>query len=339
MPVWLNYCVICFCCLCSTVSFAASKKPVHLDVKEASVANFIDNMELQHGFDRANLMQLLSKATIRPNILKLMGPPPSKTVKRSGWYKYRDRFITDVHTDRGSAFWQRNAQNLARAEQTYGVPAAVIIGILGVETIYGREMGSFLVLDALATLGFYHPRRAEFFKQELEAFLLLCQEEGLDPLSVRGSYAGAMGWAQFMPSSFRKYAIDFDNDGHRDIWNNEVDAIGSIANYLREYGWQAGQPVIEPVNISSIEAEPLLNEKFEPTASLAELREAGVRYQGHAADSALGLLIDLETAPKVVDYWVGFYNFYVITRYNRSKHYAMAVYQLGQTIQNLYGFK
>ncbi|OUD12574.1 lytic murein transglycosylase B [Thioflexithrix psekupsensis] len=301
---------------------------------EMTVEQFIQQMVRQHHWSESWLRSVLSQAKKHDAIIKLMTPP--KTGKARPWYEYRNTFLTQERIDGGVQFWQSHADALRRAEQHYGVPAEYLVSIIGVETYYGRIMGNYRVLDALYTLAFYYPRRAEFFRGELEHFLFMIQEEGFDPLSMTGSYAGAMGLGQFIPSSYRRYAVDFTGDGKRNIWSDETDAIGSIANYFRQHGWQPNQPVIEATQVRPESASRLLALEFKPIHSLGQLKKMGLLYQGKQPDNEVGLLIDLEIAPKKMGYWVGFNNFYVITRYNRSNRYAMAVHQLAQEIAHAY---
>ena len=293
---------------------------------------FINDMVIWHGFDRAYLTQLLDKAKLKKSILKIMSRPPGK---RRPWYKYRRIFINTRRVLRGVEFWQQNAEALKRAEAIYGVPASIIVAIIGVETLYGQNKGKYPVLDALTTLAFNYPRRADFFREELEHYLLLTQAEGLNPLKQKGSYAGAMGIGQFMPSSFRRYAVDFDADGRRDIWTNNTDAIGSVANYFHHHGWQTGQPVIKATQVRPNAVGTLLALNFKPEYTLRQLKQKGLLYHGDEPNNMDCMFIDLETEIGTA-YWVGFQNYYVITRYNHSKRYAMAVYQLAQEIANHY---
>lgn len=303
--------------------------------QDVTLNEFIDEMVTRHHFDRAQIIDWFTQAKVRKNILKLMAPP--RTGKATPWYRYRPRFVNKKRIEEGVEFWRQHAPTLARAQETYGVPAEIIIAIIGVETIYGQNMGDFRVLDALTTLAFHYPRRADYFRSELEHFLLLTREEGVDPLELRGSYAGAMGIGQFMPSSFRQYAVDFDGDGKRDIWNSMADAIGSVAHYFNRYGWQSGQPVMMATQVRPDAVDSLLGLEFTPRYTLQQLKQQGLLfYADFIPDTTPGILIDLETEQGMA-YWVGFNNFYVITRYNRSNRYAMSVYQLAQEIADLYG--
>jgi membrane-bound lytic murein transglycosylase B len=294
---------------------------------------FITDMVERHQFDKSYLEYLLNQAKVRKSIIKAMTPHP--TGKAKPWYQYRRIFIQDQRISEGVTFWHNHASILKRAEATYGVPPQIIIAIIGVETLYGQNQGNFRVIDALVTLSFHYSRRADFFREELEHYLLLTREEGFDPLQLQGSYAGAMGIGQFMPSSFRRYAVDFDGDGQRDIWNNYADAIGSVANYFHRFGWQPGQPIVKATQINPTALDTLLGLAFKPEYTLTQLQQVGLKYHGDEPANTLGLFIDLETEQGPA-YWLGFQNYYVITRYNHSKHYAMAVYQLAQEIAHQY---
>jgi membrane-bound lytic murein transglycosylase B len=286
----------------------------------------------------------LAQARREPAAQRLMMPPPTGTAKN--WAAYRDRFVEPQRIAAGMRFWQDNAEWLQRAERRYGVPPQIVVGIVGVETFYGRITGNFRVLDVLATLSFDFPTgrsdRSAFFRDELEAYLLLCRGEGLDPTTPKGSFAGAMGLPQFMPSSINRYAVDFDGDGRIDLLNSPADVIGSVANYLKQHGWRPGEPVALPATPTS-EARAAIAADAVPVA-----RKTPVQRTRPAGDlAALGIAaaepIDL-AAPAVLlhldgpedEYWLGLDNFFVITRYNRSNLYAMAVHQLGREIKALY---
>jgi membrane-bound lytic murein transglycosylase B len=304
-----------------------------------SIGDFADQMVVKHGFEKSQIINWISQAKKKQNIIRLMTPPrrtPGKKRRRRPWYKYQGKFITRNHIDNGVRYWRRNRHILKRAEKKYGVPAEIIIAIIGVETRYGRNKGGFRIIDALKTLSFDYLRRADFFRQELEHFFLLAREEGSNPLRLKGSYAGAFGIGQFMPSSYRRYAVDFNGDGRRDIWNNHADAIGSVANYFNKYGWEEGKPVMKATQVRSSNAAETLSElKFEPRYTLAQLKRMGARYNGNESDDTKVMFVDLRTRMGTA-YWIGFKNYYVITRYNHSKHYAMAVYQLSQEIARIY---
>ncbi|MDM8566268.1 lytic murein transglycosylase B [Candidatus Halobeggiatoa sp. HSG11] len=302
-----------------------------LQAKVVTQEEFINDMVSKHNFNKLYLTQLLGKAEVKSKIIKLM--TPRKKGKAKPWHKYRTIFVNDKKIKGGVKFWRNNAKTLQRAEKIFGVPAKIIVSIIGVETIYGKNTGSFRVLDALVTLAFYYPRRADYFRKELENYLILTREERLNPLRQKGSYAGAMGIGQFMPSSFLNYAIDFDGDGKRNIWTNNVDAIGSVANYFKQHGWKTGSPVITATKIRTNAIKKLLSLDFAPKYTLQQLKKWGLLYFGKEPNYTNGMVIDLETKLGTA-YWLGFQNYYVITRYNRSKHYAMAVYQLAQEIEN-----
>lgn len=297
-----------------------------------SVQGFIQEMVNDHQFDQFYLTELLAQAKVKKNILKLMGTP---VTKKRPWYKYRVDFVTSNRIKKGAEFWQQYAEVLKRAQATYGVPSEIIVSIIGVETIYGQHTGNIRVLDALYTLAFYFPRRADYFRQELKEFLLLCREEGFDPTTLEGSYAGAMGLGQFMPSSYRQLAIDFNNDGKRNIWTDVNDAIGSVANYLKHHGWQPNQATIIATQVSPEAVDALIGTEFELKYTIDELKEKGLLFYGDEPGNQLGVLVDLETEQGMA-YWLGLTNFYVITRYNHSTRYAMAVYQLAQEIKRTY---
>lgn len=298
------------------------------------IDNFTEEMVAKHGFNRAQLQQWFAQAKILNTVLKLTAPSTKKGKPRP-WYLYRKNFVTQLHIDAGTEFWEEHAEALQRAERTYGVPASIILAILGVETIYGRQMGNFRIMDVLTTLGFYHPTRSEYFRTELEHLLLLSRDAKINPFEIRSSYAGAMGMSQFMPSSYRQYAVDFDGDGKINLWNNADDAIGSVANYFHQFGWQPGQTIIAPTAVRPEAIETLVALDVKPERNLRELREMGVLYNGNETDDTLGTIVELEFE-QGMSYWLAFQNFYVITRYNHSKRYAMSVYELAQKISASY---
>jgi membrane-bound lytic murein transglycosylase B len=292
------------------------------------VQAFIQEMVTQYGFNARQLQVTFSQAHAQPSIIAAM----SKPAEAKPWYTYREIFVNPKRIQGGITFWQANAAALADAEQAYGVPAAIVVAIIGVETQYGGNMGKYQVLEALATLAFDYPRRAAYFRKELENFLLMTRAEGIDPLTPRGSYAGAMGYGQFMPSSFQSFAVDFDGDGHRDLWRNPRDAIGSVANYFKKNGWRSGEPVAVPARISGNRYLDLVSRQLSPPKTrVADLQAQGVTPTEPVDGSQPAMLLELvgRTGP---EYWLGFDNFYVITRYNRSQLYALAVYQLSQAI-------
>ncbi|WP_313303080.1 lytic murein transglycosylase B, partial [Pseudomonas sp.] len=247
------------------------------------------------------------------------------------WKDYRPMFITDARIARGVDFWRQHEAVLARAEQEYGVPAQYVVAIIGVETFFGRNTGNYRVIDALTTLGFDYPPRADFFRKELREYLLLARDEQLDPLTLKGSYAGAMGLPQFMPSSFRNYAVDFDGDGHINIWNNPDDAIGSVASYFKRHGWVAGEGVVSRAQVNGAQADQGLTTGIEPAKTFGQLRALGWSSHDALPDDLPVTAFRLE-GDNGPEYWMGLKNFYAITRYNRSVMYAMAVHQLAEQL-------
>ncbi|MCV6637924.1 lytic murein transglycosylase B [Candidatus Albibeggiatoa sp. nov. NOAA] len=300
-----------------------------------SVNSFINSMVNEHGFDKKQLQQLFKQVKKKNNILRVMKRPG----EAKPWYEYRKIFLTSDRIKQGAVFWRKHAKTLERAEKTYGVPVEIIVAIIGVETFYGKQLGKFRIIDALYTLGFHYPKRADFFRKELKEFLLLTREENVNPLHPKGSYAGAIGYGQFIPSSYRNYAIDFDGDGQRNLWNDVEDSIGSVANYLRNYsksyGWKPDQAVIKATKVRPNAVKALLDLEFKPTLTVRQLKQRGLQFATNKYDNYLGLLIDLKTEQGTL-YWVGFNNFYMLTRYNKSNRYAMAVYQLAQAIKASY---
>lgn len=282
----------------------------------------------------------IAQARRQAAVVRAMTPAPAGREKN--WAAYRARFIEPVRTQAGLAFWQRHADTLARAEKQYGVPASLIVGIIGVETLYGRHMGEHRVLDALATLAFdfptSHPRepvRTAFFQQELQELLLLSREQNFDPQTLRGSFAGAMGWPQFLASSWRRHAVDFDRDGRIDLLNSPADAIGSVANYFVAFGWTPGMPTHYPVSLmaSPQDLNELLAPDILPTFDLSTFQAKGARVSGAALKHGGPLaLVMLENGLAPPSHIAGTQNFYVVTRYNWSSYYALAVIELGEHI-------
>lgn len=290
--------------------------------------SFADELATQHGFKREEVLQVLAKAERRDSILETIARPAEKA---KPWKDYRRQFVTSDRIQNGVAFWRDHAATLARAEREFGVPPQIVVAILGIETRYGRQMGKFRVLDALATLGFDYPPRAPFFRKELVEFFLLTREQKLAPEDVVGSYAGAMGYGQFMPSSFRRYAVDFDGDGHIDVINDIDDAIGSVANYLKEHGWQRGAPLVVRALVKDPVPETLLADKLDPVTPVADYRRQNIQPATPLPDTLNTALFVVE-ADAGNEYWLAPTNFYVITRYNRSQMYALAVVQLSEEI-------
>lgn len=292
------------------------------------VAEFVGEMTRDYGFAGEQLVSMFAEVERKQAILDAISRPAEK-VKQ--WKDYRPIFITDARINKGVEFWKQHEATLARAEAEYGVSAQVIVAIIGVETSYGGNTGSYRVMDALSTLAFDYPPRAPFFRKELREFLLLTREEQVEPLSLKGSYAGAMGLPQFMPSSFRAYAVDFDGDGHINIWTNPVDAIGSVASYFKRHGWQPGQPVVSAATVKGAQVEQGLTVGLDPVKNAAELRALGWTSVDPLADELPVTAFRLEGA-EGAEHWLGLPNFFVITRYNRSVMYAMAVNQLAELL-------
>ncbi|MDP1954499.1 MAG: lytic murein transglycosylase B [Polaromonas sp.] len=322
---------------------AATQEAAYASRPEAM--RFADDLASRRDLDVVWVRQAIGQARMSPAVIRLMQPPAKTFVKN--WRVYRSRFIDPIRIAAGARFWQDNQATLARAEQEYGVPAEIIVGIIGVETIYGRDTGKFRVLDALATLAFdfpaTHPRareRSEFFKGELEQFLSHQSRLGSDPASPRGSYAGAMGMPQFMPSSWVKYAVDFDGDGRIDLWNSPADVIGSVASYFKAFNWQPGMPTHYPVRFDSatLDMDALMAPDILPTFSVASFSAKGAVLEGealrHAGPLALIELLNGDPANggSPPTYVAGTDNFYAITRYNWSSYYAMAVIDLGREV-------
>ena len=322
--------VILLACLFLQAAHAKQSRATEAEdglAQTPDVQAFISEMVEQHQFKPDDLTRLFGEIRIKQSILNAMSRP----AEGKPWRDYRPLFIESRRIEGGVRFWAKHETTLQRAEQQYGVPASLIVAIIGIETFYGRNTGSFRVLDALSTLAFAYPKRAPFFRKELEHYLLLSREGGIDPLSIKGSYAGAMGISQFMPSSYRQYGVDFDDDGHRDLWSNPQDAIGSVGNYLQGYGWETGMPVLAPVTSAVEPGKSFAGRGWSYRIPLKQWANVGVTTSAPASD-AEAMLFELagENGP---EYWLGLKNFYVITRYNRSYHYAMAAWQLSQAIE------
>jgi membrane-bound lytic murein transglycosylase B len=302
------------------------------------VVRFADGVAERQGLDADWVRQALAQARFTPSVTRYIMPPVAGTAKN--WAAYRARFVEPVRIRAGVAFWRANERWLVQAEEIYGVPPEIVVGIIGVESLYGQQMGTFRVIDALATLAFDFPAgrkdRSDFFKDELESWFVLCKSEGIDPLAWRASYAGALGMAQFMPSSFNKYAVDFDGDGHVDLNTSAADAIGSVANYLAEFGWKRGLAARFGVKapVDSSERAALLAPDIVPTFTAAEMIEHGASLpdEALAVDSLLAL-VELQNGDAAPSYVAGTSNFYALTRYNWSSYYAMAVLALGEAVR------
>ncbi len=303
---------------------------VYVDVDRPDVAAFIDEMVAQYDFDREDLRNVLSQAQIKASIIKKISTPAERTLT---WGEYRKIFITRERINAGANFWRDNREMLERISLESGVSVEMIVGIIGVETYYGRITGKDRVIDALTTLAFDYPPRADFFRKELTAFLVLAREEEIDATVPLGSYAGAMGRPQFMPSSFRAYAVDATGDGKRDIWNNWADVAGSVANYFVEHGWRKGDQVTAQATLGSTWNGPAPKPRntLKASETVESLSRKGVLFATELDADSKAQLLSYE-GDDGMEYWIGFHNFFVITKYNRSVMYALAAYQLGQEI-------
>ncbi len=302
---------------------ATSQEKITVTQKE-----FAEQMADRHGFDAAAINAWLDKAQHRDSIIEAMTRP----AEGKPWHLYRKIFVTDKRISGGVTFVNTNRELLQRAYDEHGVDPYVITAIIGVETGYGANTGSYPVIDALKTLSFGYPKRADFFRKQLEEFFLMAREENLDPMQPKGSYAGAMGMPQFIPSSFRSYAIDFDADGKRNLWDNHADIIGSVANYFAVHGWQKDQAVARLLTAKPEGLQPGRRSGQKPDISPEQLKNAGITLAGNGENIGNTSIIELQQE-KIAEYWLGFNNFYVITRYNHSNLYAMAVYQLSEEIR------
>lgn len=292
------------------------------------VQRFIDEMVANHAFERPELEAVFSDVKVRPDILAAIARP----AEAKPWRDYRPIFVNAERVRLGVEFWNNHHAALLDAERKYGVPPQIVVAILGVETRYGRQTGRFRVADALSTLAFDYPPRSGFFREQLAQYLLMTREEGTAPLDLYGSYAGAMGQPQFMPSSFRNFAVDFDGDGRRDLWQNARDTIGSVANYFMRHGWMTGGGVVHRAAVEGTAADGLTAASLETTLPFGDLAARGVIASAAIPPGEQVSLLRLEGA-EGAEYWVARHNFFVITRYNRSLHYALAVHQLGELIR------
>lgn len=316
-------------CVAALLGAGASPSSMGQDrlVEQATANGFASEVAERHGLPRAEIERALGEARVRQEILDLIASP----AERKPWHEYRAIFLNDDRIQEGVRFWRANEALLRAAAERFGVPPAIVVAIVGVETRYGRFTGRYRVLDALATLAFAYPRRSAFFRSELEQFFVLAHEESLDPLQPKGSYAGAMGVPQFIASSYRRYAVDFDGDGQRDLWESNADIIGSVANYFARHDWRQGEPVAAPARIEGTRSRALLSNALKPTRTLGELRRNGVTVEPAWPDDQPASLLELDGGDGA-EHWVGLHNFYVITRYNHSHLYAMAIYQLSSEI-------
>ncbi|KPK12647.1 MAG: hypothetical protein AMJ68_00980 [Acidithiobacillales bacterium SG8_45] len=291
----------------------------------------ISTLQTKHGFTEEHLHQVFEQAEIKQSILDIMNRPG----EARPWHEYRQLFVTVPHANRGSRFWRKYEDVLARAQDKYGVDPAVIVAIIGIESQYGRNPGRIRTIDALTTLGLEYPRRATFFRSELLQFLLLTREQRLDPLNIKGSYAGAIGAAQFIPSSYRRYAVDFDGDGRADLMHSRADAIGSVANYFYEHGWKKGEAVSSQAHVEGSMYSWLANLNTRPVLTLKQLEHYGITAVERRPENLRASLVTLDGDDGPI-YRLSHDNFYVITRYNNSRKYAMAVYELGEMIRERY---
>lgn len=301
-------------------------------VERDEVQQFIHDVAERHGFSEQDLRHVFSRVRRAEPVLEAVKPQPPKA---RSWEEYRGNFVNDKRIAAGIEFWKKHRRALERAENRYGVPAQYIVAIIGVETYYGRNAGRWRVLEALTTLAFDYPARSSYFRSELEQYLLLAREQGKDAFSVRGSYAGAIGIPQFMPSSTRRYAVDFDGNGAIDLRRSPVDAIGSVGNFLKEHGWQPGAEVLLEAKVDGDLWRPFADGTVDPKHAQADLRAAGVEFDG-LPEGVRAILVELETPDKPSDYRIGLHNFWVLTRYNRSAFYASAVHDLGQALKRSY---
>lgn len=325
MPLRLKVLLI-VSCFWTAISCAGDNYGVH-----PAAQALVDELVVEESFDRDKLLLVFAEAERKDSILEAIARPAEKT---KPWYEYREIFLNKKREEQGIAFFAKHRETLDRAELEYGVPAEIIVAIIGVETYYGRVAGSYRVIDALSTLAFDYPARSPFFTSELKHYLILARDQGLDPTELKGSYAGAMGFGQFMPSSYREYARDFDGDGIVDIWENPVDAIGSVANYFKQHGWRTGETVVAAADASDDTPEDVFvqsRKDLKPEHTVAEFAAQGVVAREKLDPEALATAMKFELEDGY-EYWLGLHNFYVITRYNHSAMYAMSVYQLSQRL-------
>lgn len=328
MKTFLKHTLVTF--VCTFLLLVGGYSSAKTIVEDPIIVDFIDDMSKKHQFDKAELTKLFSQAELLPEVIERMTRP----AEAWPWHRYRALFIKQERIEQGVEFWLEHEETLRQAEQKFGVPANIIVAIIGVETRYGRLKGTYRLIDSLSTLVVDYPKRSKFFKRELEQMLLLTREEGFDPLQLKGSYAGAMGFPQFIASSYRHYAIDFSGDEVRDLLNNPKDAIGSVASYLSRHGWQSGAPIAAMAGVNGGKYKKLVKLGYKPKTQFASLSDYGVTSSMDFNPNAKAALIELEQK-EAPEHWVVFNNFYAITRYNHSELYAMAVYQLGQAIEAL----
>ncbi|WP_455211723.1 lytic murein transglycosylase B [Kaarinaea lacus] len=315
----------------STIFIVALICPTLLwaDISNRSdVREFIEDMNKKHGLKEDELVKAFSQVDINQKIIDAITRP----AEAKPWYEYRPIFMTDKRINGGVEFWKEHDAALSRAYKEFGVAPEIIVAIIGVESLYGRYRGRYSVLESLSTLAFNYPKRSRFFKSELEQFLLLAREENIDPVEIKGSYAGAMGKPQFISSSFRRYAVDFDNDGKRDLWENSVDVIGSVANYFAKHNWRKDLPVASKASVKGKSYKAFVKKGIRPHTKVGVMLKKGIKIDDEFPSDEKAALIELELE-NGFEHWVGLDNFYVITRYNHSQLYAMAVYQLSKAIK------
>lgn len=313
---------------------AHSAKAANGYLSRPEVRSFIASMQAEHGLELAELERVLGEVRHQPTVVRLIGPEQPKTAAQPvrSYPRYRAKFLTDVRIAAGTRYWDMHEEYLRRAEAEFGVPAEVILGILGVETAFGQNTGSFRVVDSLATIAFDGPRRQEYFRDELKELLLLARDMSIDPLAIKGSYAGAMGLPQFMPSSYRRHAVDYDDDRVVDLIGSPADAIGSVASYLKAYGWKQGEAPTATVRLP-VGSEADLVTGLERAHDVAELRQRGVKFSTSKLPEGMCSVVELPTPGKASKYVAGFSNFEAVTRYNRSTFYATAVLELAEAIR------
>ena len=321
--------------ICALCVHGVSAQDVVVDEAAVETARneFIERMTAKHGFERGEVAATLADAVIDANVLQAISRPAERVVP---WYEYRNIFLTPARIEAGVAFWRDNAALVEATAARHGVEPELLLAIVGVESLFGQRMGRYRVLDALSTLAFAYPPRASFFASELEHFLLMSREEGPDVLEALGSYAGAMGAGQFIPSSFRAYAVDANADGRRDLWGDWEDILGSVANYFTAHGWRAGEPVVAEAAKGSGWSGEEPGQGLELRETVASLGQQGYVFATEEPASAAAMIFALERDASESEYWVGFHNFRVITRYNRSVKYALAAHQLSLAIRDRY---
>jgi len=318
-----NFLGCCALALCCVVRSDAQPPPNDYRPLRPPLEKFIIQMAHTHGFDLHALRALFAQVQTNQGVVKAIGAPSTAKF----WYEFKPLFVDAGRIVGGVKYWNENAGVLARARSEFGVPEAVIVALIGIETRYGRNTGGYRVIDALSTLAFDVPARGDFFRGELEEFLLLCREQNWDPLTVKGSFAGAMGLAQFMPGSYRRHAMDYDGDGHIDLWNNSTDVIGSVASYLHFFGWKDGQPIVAPARVEAVDPRALLDVGLKPSLTLEQWRARGARPLTPMPDVLNASMFSLDLIGGA-EYWFGFDNFYALLQYNRSRNYVMAIYEL-----------